>query len=68
MIEIPRDTQVSLQKIAWRFCHDNAERIEKLCRIWNHPPTELLEWVLWEGLEQLEAYTGLMMLNQEVPA
>ena len=52
--------------ITWRFLGDNAERIEKLCRIWDSPPTALLEWVLKEGLEQLEAHTGMIMLHQEV--
>lgn len=68
MIEIPIATKEALLSLSWRFLGDNAERIEKLCRIWNSPPTALLEWILKEGLEQLEAHTGMLMLHQEVPA
>lgn len=66
MIIIPADTKKALMALSGRFVTDNAERIEKLCRIWNSSPTSLLEWVLKEGLEQLEAHTSMIMMHQEV--
>lgn len=52
--------------ISQRFLDDNAERIERLCRIWNLQTYELLEWILKEGLEQLETHTRVIMQHQEV--
>lgn len=65
MIQITMAKEDAL-KITWRFLANNNEKIEKLCRVWNSPPTSLLEWVLKEGLEQLECHTGMLMLHQEV--
>lgn len=52
--------------ISQRFLDDNAERIERLCGIWNLQACELLEWILKEGLEQLETHTHVIMQHQEV--
>lgn len=52
--------------ISQRFLDDNTERIEKLCRSWDLPAYELIEWILKEGLEQLEVHTRMLILGQEV--
>ena len=54
------------ERILRRFLSDNRDRIEENRRIWGRERSEIITWILEEGLEQLEAHTGMIMLHQEV--
>lgn len=55
----------NIERIVRRFLSDNWHRIEKNCEIWGRERSEIITWILEEGLEQLEDHTGMLMSGQE---
>lgn len=59
-------TTENLERILRRFLSDNWDSIEKNCEIWGRERSEIITWILEEGLEQLEDHTRMLILGQEV--
>lgn len=58
-------TTENLERILRRFLSDNWDSIEKSCEIWGREHSEIITWILKEGLEQLEDHNRMLMSAQE---